>query len=130
MLPDCDVELLLTSFCPLQITTHINGMNHVQRIADLADVSSELTRHCLEHLLYAAEFNLLRVVKLIDLARFYQCIIMIDIFQYSNMYTLKSNFQWLAEEISVQEECSQYVTCPGVIRSTLFGLVASFLMHT
>ncbi|KAF8303106.1 nitrogen permease regulator 2, partial [Clavulina sp. PMI_390] len=78
-----------------KITSHINGMNHTQRIADLADVSPELTRHCLEHLL------------------FYQCIMMIDIFQYSNMYTLKSNFQWLAEEISVQEECALYVTRPG-----------------
>ena len=38
---------------------------------------------------------------------------MIDIFQYSNMYTLKSNFQWLAEEVSVREECSRYVTRPG-----------------
>ena len=38
---------------------------------------------------------------------------MIDIFQYSNMYTLKSNFQWLAEEISVGDECSRYVTRLG-----------------
>ena len=32
-------------------------MNHVQRIADLADVSPEITRHCLEHLLYVEQIH-------------------------------------------------------------------------
>jgi len=37
----------------------------------------------------------------------------IDIFQYSNMYVLRKNIQWLAEEAHVREECGLYVTKPG-----------------
>ena len=39
---------------------------------------------------------------------------MIDIFQYSNMYTLRKNIQWLADETHVREECGPYVTKPGM----------------
>jgi hypothetical protein len=38
----------------------------------------------------------------------------IDIFQYSNMYTLRRSIQWLADEAHVREECGLYVTKPGV----------------
>ena len=38
---------------------------------------------------------------------------MIDIFQYSNMYTLKKSVSWLADELHVQEECGPYVRKPG-----------------
>ena len=37
----------------------------------------------------------------------------IDIFQWSNMYTLRKSIQWLADEIHVKEECGPYVTKPG-----------------
>jgi len=37
----------------------------------------------------------------------------IDIFQYSNMYTLRKNVQWLADEHHVKDECGPYVTKPG-----------------
>ena len=39
---------------------------------------------------------------------------MIDIFQYSNMYTLSRSMQWLADEAHVRDECGPYVTRPGV----------------
>lgn len=38
---------------------------------------------------------------------------MIDIFQYSNMYTLRKSIQWLADESHVKEECGPYVTKKG-----------------
>lgn len=38
---------------------------------------------------------------------------MIDIFQYSNMYTLRKSVQWLADESHVRDECGPYVTKPG-----------------
>ena len=38
---------------------------------------------------------------------------MIDIFQHSNMYTLRKNVQWLADEPHVKDECGPYVTKPG-----------------
>ena len=37
----------------------------------------------------------------------------IDIFQYSNIYTLERSFQWLADDPSVKDECGPYVTLPG-----------------
>jgi hypothetical protein len=47
---------------------------------------------------------------------------MIDIFQYSNMYTLRKNIQWLAGEPHVREECGPYVTKPGMHASGLLFL--------
>lgn len=37
----------------------------------------------------------------------------IDIFQYSNMYTLRQSIQWLAEEDHVIQECGPYVVRAG-----------------
>jgi hypothetical protein len=37
----------------------------------------------------------------------------IDIFQYSNMYTLRKSIQWLADEAHVKEECGPYVIKEG-----------------
>ena len=45
--------------------------------------------------------------------RHYQVIMMTEIFQYSNMYTLRRSIQWLADESNVYEECGPYVTLPG-----------------
>ncbi|KAG6898338.1 hypothetical protein C0992_009013 [Termitomyces sp. T32_za158] len=45
--------------------------------------------------------------------RFYQVIMTIDIFQFSNMYTLSSSIQWLADEAHVRDECGPYVTKVG-----------------
>ncbi|KAH9484115.1 Nitrogen permease regulator 2-like protein [Psilocybe cubensis] len=79
----------------LKVSKFIDGINHVSRIAHLADCDLALTRQAISHLLY------------------YQVIMMIDIFQYSNMYTLKKSVQWLADEAHVKEECGPYVTKPG-----------------
>ena len=38
---------------------------------------------------------------------------MTDIFQFSNMYTLRRSIKWLADEPHVYEECGPYVTLPG-----------------
>lgn len=37
----------------------------------------------------------------------------IDIFQYSNMYTLSKSIQWLADQSHVKKECGPYVTNRG-----------------
>ena len=37
----------------------------------------------------------------------------VDIFQYSNMYTLRKSIQWLADEARVKEECGPYVIKEG-----------------
>ena len=88
-------------------------MNHVARIARLADCDIDLTRQAIAHLLYVT--FILFVFSRIQLRsfRYYQVIMMIDIFQYSNMYTLRKSIQWLADEPHVREECGPYVTKPG-----------------
>lgn len=44
---------------------------------------------------------------------YYQVIMLMDIFQYSNMYTLRKSIQWLAGEEHIIKECGPYVTKPG-----------------
>ncbi|KAJ3796946.1 nitrogen permease regulator 2-domain-containing protein [Lentinula aff. detonsa] len=78
-----------------KICRYIDGINHVSRIAHLADCDIKLTHEAISHLLY------------------YQVIMTIDIFQYSNMYTLRKSIQWLADEAHVKEECGPYSTQPG-----------------
>ena len=41
----------------------------------------------------------------------------IDIFQYSNTYTLRKSIQWLADEAHVKEECGPYVIKEGKVVS-------------
>lgn len=38
----------------------------------------------------------------------------IDIFQYSNVYVLRKSMQWLADAHHVKEECGPYVTKPSM----------------
>ncbi|KAI0082811.1 NPR2-domain-containing protein [Panus rudis PR-1116 ss-1] len=80
-----------------KVCQYIDGVNHVARIASLAECDIVLCREAISHLLY------------------YQVIMMIDIFQFSNMYTLRKNIQWLAEEPHVTEECGPYVLRPGAL---------------
>ncbi|KAF8637350.1 hypothetical protein AX17_002849 [Amanita inopinata Kibby_2008] len=79
----------------VKVCKHIDGVNHISRIAHLADCDIALTRLAISHLLY------------------YQVIMVIDIFQFSNMYTLRKSIQWLANESHVRDECGPYVTKPG-----------------
>ncbi|KAI0748353.1 nitrogen permease regulator 2-domain-containing protein [Daedaleopsis nitida] len=85
-------DLTIVKICP-----YIDGINHVSRIARLANCDVNLTRLAVSHLLY------------------FQVIMMIDIFQYSNMYMLRKSMQWLADESHIQEECGPYVTKPSCV---------------
>ncbi|CAO1619635.1 unnamed protein product [Sympodiomycopsis kandeliae] len=79
------------------IYPYVDGINHVKRISQLADADLELTRQCMEHLLY------------------YGCVIMVDIFQFFNIYTLKPSIARMAEDVTIQLECGPYVTRPGYV---------------
>ncbi|EMD38304.1 hypothetical protein CERSUDRAFT_48698 [Gelatoporia subvermispora B] len=79
----------------VKVCQYIDGTRHVARIAQLAECDLELTKLAMSHLLY------------------YQVVMMIDIFQYSNMYTLRKSIQWLANESDVREECGPYVAKEG-----------------
>lgn len=79
----------------IRVLPFVNGINHVKRIAQLADADLELTRQCIEHLLY------------------YRCIIIIDTFQFSNIYAVRPTLATLAEDDVVISECASYVTKKG-----------------
>lgn len=78
-----------------KVLPFVNGINHVKRISQLADADIELTRQCIEHLLY------------------YRCIILIDTFQFTNMYTVRPTIAVLAEDEIIMNECAAYVTKRG-----------------
>lgn len=78
-----------------RIVPFVDGVNHVKRIAQLADADLGLTRACLEHLMY------------------YSCIIVVDIFQYFNMYTVRPAIAKMADEEALGLECATYVTRSG-----------------
>lgn len=45
--------------------------------------------------------------------RYYQVIMMVDIFQYNNMYTVKPAIQRITRDQNIVEECGPYVTRDG-----------------
>ncbi|KAG0290654.1 Nitrogen permease regulator 2 [Linnemannia gamsii] len=79
-----------------RVTGYINGVNSVKRIAEYADVETGLARMCMEHLLY------------------YGCIIMVDLFQFKNIYAVKMEMMRLTEDVALQYECVVYVTLPDM----------------
>ncbi|KAF9422048.1 Nitrogen permease regulator 2 [Podila epigama] len=79
-----------------RITGYINGVNSVKRIAEYADVETGLARMCMSHLLY------------------YGCIIMVDLFQFKNIYAVKIEMMRLTEDVALQCECVSYVTLPDM----------------
>lgn len=77
----------------LRILPFINGINSIAKISDLADVNYILTKQCIQHLMH------------------YKCILITDIFQFSNIYAptdLIGNFLKLN---GMAEDCQAYVTC-------------------
>ncbi|KAL1923629.1 uncharacterized protein VTP21DRAFT_8609 [Calcarisporiella thermophila] len=80
-----------------RIAKHIDGVKHVRKIAHLAEVEPSLARKCMEHLLY------------------YMCIIMVDIFQFGNIYATRPDVKKLTEDITLQNECISYCTKPDML---------------
>ncbi|CAG8645889.1 7984_t:CDS:2, partial [Scutellospora calospora] len=67
----------------------------MKKIAELADVDYELARKCMEHL--------------------FKCIIIVDTFQFSNVYAVKPDITRVIEDETVQSECLSYVRKRGKI---------------
>ena len=75
-----------------QVIPFIDGIRHVKRIAADSGVDTALVRRCLRQLLY------------------YRCIIMIDIFQYSNMYMCTPRIRTILEDVDMQRQCVRYIS--------------------
>lgn len=75
----------------IRILPYINGVNSVRRISDLADADYSLTKLCIQHLMH------------------YQCIILVDIFQFSNIYAPTNRIGEFLRANNMAEECQAYV---------------------
>lgn len=80
-----------------KIVPYINGINSVRRIADLADADYDLVRKCIQHLMH------------------YGCIIIVDLFQFSNMYAPTSDVSDLIRDPTMMKECQAYIYHPGSV---------------
>lgn len=78
-----------------QVIPNIDGVNYVRRIALQSNVQVDLVKNCMRQLLY------------------YECIAMIDIFQYSNIYATTPQLNRLARDDNLQNECIGYIQKDG-----------------
>lgn len=74
-----------------KIVPYINGINSVRRIADLADADYMLTKQCVQHLIH------------------YQCIVIVDLFQFSNVYAPTSDLVYFLRDPNMFAEFQAYV---------------------
>ncbi|KAI0217123.1 Nitrogen permease regulator 2, partial [Massospora cicadina] len=79
----------------IKLLKHVDGVNHVKRIIALAEVDEALARKSFEHLLY------------------YGCVVMVDLFQYSNVYAVLPSINRTIEDVILQRECMAYLFRPG-----------------
>lgn len=79
-----------------KVIQHIDGIKDVRRIAHDASVALDLTKIALQHLLY------------------YDSILMLDIFLFSNIYAPTSEMNdFVADKDDMQDECANYVYING-----------------
>ncbi|TPX34678.1 hypothetical protein SmJEL517_g02766 [Synchytrium microbalum] len=98
-----------------KVIPRIDGVSHVRRIADLADVAIDLVRLSVQHLLYVSLSGLavLRVTRadaMGDFDRYYGCVKMVDIFQFSNIYAVTGDVNMMLAKWSFQQDCLNFVT--------------------
>ena len=75
-----------------RIHPHINGVNHIHRIASLADVESKLVKRAVRELLY------------------HDRALLLDIFHFQAIYTTTHNLSHFVKDPEMQEECLKYIT--------------------
>ncbi|WPH05054.1 nitrogen permease regulator 2 like protein [Acrodontium crateriforme] len=106
-----------------KIHPHIDGIKHVRRIAELADVEIRLVKRTVRELLY------------------HERAILLDIFHFQAIYAPTADFAWFAKDAAMQEECANYIavdptknglaihsdhqTSPTPTKETILALYAS-----
>jgi len=83
-----------------RIYPHIDGIKHVQRIAEVADVEVELVKSTVRELLLLGR------------------VLLLDIFHYRAVYTVTTEFTWFVKDPEMIQECLVYVleeTVRGVL---------------
>ncbi len=97
----------------LQVLRLIDGERHIRLIAEISSVAVALVRRCVRQLIY------------------FRCVKLVDIFQYSNVYTVTPRLVELAENETLRRHCQRFVwTGAGELPSgtKLFQLYAA-LQH-
>jgi len=112
--PVCDVKQVMSRDSDLvmqRILPHIDGVRFVQQIADAADVDTELAIRAVQRLVCLGHVHL------------------VDIFQYSNIYTATSHVGDIIKNEKLREACIAFITEPGHRRDLktrdLFSLYAT-----
>lgn len=90
-----------------KIVPHINGINSIHQIADLANANYNLTIQCMQHLLY------------------YRCIVIVDLFQFSNIYAPTPDLCVFLTDHDMAHECQAYVYSPEEGPGHRFASVSS-----
>ena len=88
---DCTWDLTLQRIHP-----HIDGVKHLQRIAELADVELKLAKRAVRELLY------------------HDRIMLLDIFHFQAIYAPTDDFAYFAKDTAMLAECCQYVATEPV----------------
>lgn len=76
-----------------QVTSYIDGFNHISRIATLSNVDTSLVKACVQNLIY------------------YGVVALVPLFQYGNVYSTTPKLKLLAQNYDLQERCLKYVAC-------------------
>lgn len=93
-----------------QVLPYINGVLHISRIADYANVEKSLVKACIQNLVY------------------YKVVELLPIFKYTNAYMCTRNLQNLTKSKQLQDDCLEYVTLnKEAPRPTLYNV---FLMYS
>ncbi|CCH42515.1 Nitrogen permease regulator 2 [Wickerhamomyces ciferrii] len=82
----------------LKILPFINGVNSIKKISSLANADYWIVKQCIQHLIY------------------YKCIIIIDIFQFSNIYAPTSDIDLFLKDSNMANECQAYVVSPSIFK--------------
>lgn len=75
----------------VKILPYINGLNSIRKISELADADYLLTKQCIQHLMH------------------YKSVIIIDVFQFSNIYAPTNHISIFLKLQGLAEECQAYV---------------------
>ncbi|ODQ58496.1 hypothetical protein WICANDRAFT_33631, partial [Wickerhamomyces anomalus NRRL Y-366-8] len=86
----------------LKILPFINGINSIKKISVLANSDYNIVKQCIQHLIY------------------YKCIIIIDIFQFSNIYAPTSDIVLFLKDSHMATECQAYVVSPSIFKDKPF----------
>ncbi|KAJ1344054.1 hypothetical protein BSLG_001194 [Batrachochytrium salamandrivorans] len=91
-----------------RVIPFVNGIHSVRRISDLADVNIMLVRLAVQHLLY------------------YGCVRLIDIFQFSNIYSVTAIIATLVTSEEAQNDCIQFVRKPNAPLPAFGGIFSLY----